>query len=73
MGEYVQINILKGWDNKFMEGLTKFCLLYGTPIMKFEFESEGKAVIHLKRTKKWEVITDWLTKEAKLRIKVLNN
>ena len=56
-----------------MEGLTKFCLLYGTPIMKFEFESEGKAAIHLKRTKKWEVITDWLTKEAKLKIKVINN
>ncbi len=56
-----------------MEGLTKYCKLYSTPITKFELEGAGKAVIFLKRTKKWEAVTDWLTKDAKLKIRVIGN
>ena len=40
---------------------------------KFEIEGAGKAVIFLKRTKKWQAVTDWLTKDAKLRIRVIGN
>ena len=34
--EPVEIKILKGWDYKFMEGLSKHCKLSGSAILKFE-------------------------------------
>ena len=35
-----------------------------------EFEEGGKGTLTLNRSKRWEVITDWLRKDAKLKIKV---
>lgn len=68
----VEVQILRGWDPKFLEGLTKYCKLYSSPMTKFEMQGQGKAVIYLKRSKKWEAVTDWLTKDAKLKIRVTN-
>lgn len=56
-----------------MEGLTKYCKMYGAPMTKFELQTGGKAIIYLKRTKKWESITDWLAKDAKMKLRVMNN
>ena len=70
--EPVEVRILKGWDYKWMEGLSKHAKLSGTAIVKFEAEGQGKALIVLKRTARWENVTDWLRKDAKLRIRVLN-
>lgn len=36
--ESVEIKILKGWDYKLMEGLSKHCKLNGAGILKFEAE-----------------------------------
>lgn len=68
----MEIQILKGWDAKYLEGMTKYCKLYSTPMTKFEMRAQGKATVYLKRTKKWEAVTDWLTKDAKLKIRVTN-
>lgn len=32
----IEVKVVKGWDNKFMEGLSKYCKLYSTPMTKFE-------------------------------------
>jgi hypothetical protein len=69
----IEVRVLKGWDIKFMEELSKYCKLYSTPMTKFELEGAGKALICLKKTKKWEAVTDWLTKDAKLKIRVTGN
>jgi hypothetical protein len=31
----IEVKILRGWDNKFMEGLSKYCKLYSTPMTRF--------------------------------------
>ena len=36
--ESVEIKILKGWDYKLMEGLSKHCKLNGARILKFQVE-----------------------------------
>lgn len=71
--EPVEIRILKGWDYKFMEGLSKHCKLSGSAIVKFEAEEAGKATLVVARSQRWENVTDWLRKDAKLRIRVMNN
>ena len=71
--EPVEIKILKGWDYKYMEGLSKYCKLNGAAILKFETEEEGKATLLLKISNRWENVTDWMRKEAKLKIRVVNN
>jgi hypothetical protein len=71
--EPVEIKILKGWDFKLMEGLSKNCKLSGSAIVRFEAEEGDKATLVIKRSQRWENVTDWLRKEAKLRIRVMNN
>lgn len=56
-----------------MEGLSKHCKLNGTAILKFEVEEAGKATIIVKRSDRWENVSDWLRKDAKLKIRVVNN
>ena len=55
-----------------MYGMTKYLKMYSTPMTKFEFQGAGKAIIFLKRTKRWEAVTDWLSKDAKMRLRVMN-
>jgi|JI6StandDraft_1071083.scaffolds.fasta_scaffold150973_2 hypothetical protein len=64
---------MKGWDYKYMETLSKHCKLNGAAILKFEAEDGGKATLTLKRSERWENVTDWMRKEAKLKIRVVNN
>jgi hypothetical protein len=71
--EPVEVKILKGWDFKLMEGLSKHSKLNGAAILKFESEEGGKATLVLKRSERWENVTDWLRKDAKLKIRVVNN
>lgn len=70
--ESVEIKILKGWDYKLMEGLSKQCKLNGAGILKFEVEEGQKATLLIKRSERWQNVTDWLRKDAKLRIRVIN-
>jgi hypothetical protein len=35
-------------------------------------QGQGRAIIYLKRTKRWQAVSDWLTKDAKLKIRVVN-
>ena len=55
-----------------MEGLSKHCKLNGAGILKFETEEGDKASLLIKRSERWETVTDWLRKDAKLRIRVIN-
>lgn len=55
-----------------MEGLSKYCKLNGSAILKFEAGEDSKANIQLKRSERWENVTDWLRKEAKLKLRVVN-
>ena len=71
--EPVEIKILKGWDYKLMESLSKNCKLAGSAIVKFEAEDTSKATLVIKRSERWENVTDWLRKDAKLKIRVINN
>lgn len=71
--EPVEIRILKGWDYKLMEGLSKHCKLAGSAIVRFESEEASKATLVIRRGERWENVTDWLRKEAKLKIRVINN
>lgn len=56
-----------------MEGLSKFCKLNKVTIVKFETEEKGIATISINRSERWENITDWMRKDAKLKIRVMNN
>jgi hypothetical protein len=38
--EAVEIKILKGWSEKYMEGLSKQCKINGTFIQKFEIDDQ---------------------------------
>lgn len=51
--EPVEIKIMKGWDYKYMEGLSKHCKLNGSAIVKFEVSEAGKATLVLKRSERW--------------------
>ena len=51
--EPVEIKILRDWDYKLMEGLSKYCKLAGTAIVRFETEEGGKATVVIKRTERW--------------------
>lgn len=68
----VEIVVLKGWNPNLVEGLSKYCRINGTKIVSFNFEGTGKGTLVLERSKRWETITDWLRKDAKLRIRVKN-
>jgi hypothetical protein len=41
-------------------------------MLSVNFEDGGKGHLVINRGKRWEVITDWLRKDAKLKIRVLN-
>ncbi len=69
----IEIKILKGWDFKLMEGLSKFCKLNKVTIVKFEIGEKDLATISISRSERWENITDWMRKDAKLKIRVMNN
>ena len=43
-----------------MEGLSKHCKLNGAGILKFETEEGDKASLLIKRSERWENVTDWL-------------
>lgn len=64
--------ILKGWNSKLMEDLSKCCRLNSTKILSVNFEEGGKGTLIIDRSKRWESITDWLRRDAKLKIRVLN-
>ena len=68
----VEVMILKGWNPNLMEGLSKYCRINGTKILSFNFEGAGKGTLTLNRSKRWETVTDWLRKDAKLKIRVKN-
>lgn len=68
----VQISILKGWNSNIMEDLSKCCRLNSTKILSINFGDGGKGNLILDRSKRWEVVTDWLRKDAKLKIRILN-
>jgi hypothetical protein len=55
-----------------MEDLSKYCRINGTKIMSINFEEGGKGTLTLDRSKRWENVTDWLRKDAKLKIRVMN-
>jgi hypothetical protein len=56
-----------------MEGLSKHCKLNNVAILKFEVGEKDQATLVIKRSERWENVTDWLRKDAKLKIRVLNN
>jgi hypothetical protein len=56
-----------------MEGLSRHCKLAGSAIVRFECEDASKATLVIKRSERWENVTDWLRKDAKLKIRVINN
>ena len=62
--------ILKGWNSNMLEGLSKFCKINSTKIVSVTFDEGGKGTLILTRSKRWENITDWLRKDAKLKIRV---
>ena len=64
--------MIHGWNNKYLEGLTKHCKLNKTALVKFEQNGTGKVNLVLEKSKRWEVITDWMRKDAKLKIRVYN-
>ena len=63
---------MKGWDHKFMEGLSKHCKLNNSAIMSFEINEDSKATLTNKKTKRGENITDWPRKDCKLKLRVMN-
>jgi hypothetical protein len=56
-----------------MEGLSKQCKLSNVAILKFEAGEKEQATLIIKRSERWENVTDWLRREAKLKIRVMNN
>jgi hypothetical protein len=64
--------ILKGWSSNIMEDLSKYCRLNSTKILSVNFEEGGKGKLIIDKSKRWETITDWLRKDAKLKIRVMN-
>ena len=56
-----------------MEDLSKYCRLNSTKIISVNFADGGKGSLILDRSKRWEAVTDWLRKDAKLKIRVMNN
>lgn len=64
--------IMKGWNPNLMEGLSKCCRINGTKIISLNFEEGGKGQLSLTKSKRWEVVADWLRKDAKLKIRVKN-
>jgi hypothetical protein len=46
--------------------------LNSTKIISINFEDGNKGNLILEKSKRWECITDWLRKDAKLKIRVLN-
>lgn len=66
----VEICILKGWNSNILEGLSKYCKLNSTKIVSISFEENGKGTLILSKSKRWEVVTDWLRKDAKVKIRV---
>jgi hypothetical protein len=69
----VEVRILKGWNFKLMEGLSKQCKLSNVAMLKFEAGEKDQAALTLRRSERWENVTDWLRKDAKLKIRVMNN
>jgi hypothetical protein len=67
----VEVHVLKGWCAKFMEGLAKHCKLNSSSIQGFSSEGD-KATIILKRSQRWENVSDWLRKDCKLKIRVMH-
>lgn len=55
-----------------MEDLSKYCRLNSTKILSVNFEEGGKGKLIIDKSKRWETITDWLRKDAKLKIRVMN-
>lgn len=55
-----------------MEGLSKQCKLSNIGILKFEAGEKDQASMSIKRGERWEHVTDWLRKDAKLKIRVMN-
>jgi hypothetical protein len=53
-----------------MEGLSKHCKLNHSAILGFEVDSEGKVTLTIKRSTRWENVTDWLRKDCKLRLRI---
>ena len=61
-----------GWQNKFMKGLSKHVELNKSAIVKFLVHDQRKATLVLKKSQRWENVTDWLRKDCKLKIRVFH-
>ena len=55
-----------------MEGLSKHVKLNKSAIVKFLVYDQRKATLVLKKSQRWENVTDWLRKDCKLKIRVFH-